>query len=166
MSPSTLSSIPCVTFNISAVAMRASSWVSLSSLFSAPSISFLPVSFLRYLSDEHQPQSSTIGDHQLTWSPLFNLIGGNRENTEYFDHDFHDRVRHCRGWRHSRIGLKPFKEGFYSLEEINECIMAGIELLSRLTDAVSRWLVLRNNTKLTNRRMPIPVNMTFEGENI
>jgi hypothetical protein len=87
------------------------------------------------------PESPIIAYHLLTWSSLFNLIGGNRENTEYFDHDFHNRVCHCRGWWHLRIGLKPPKEGFYALKEINECIVAGIEVLSRLTDAASRWLV-------------------------
>jgi hypothetical protein len=144
MSPFTLSSMLCVTFNISAVAIRASSWVSLSSLFSAPSISFLPISLLRNFSDEHQPKSPIIADHQLTWSSLFNLIGGNRENVEYFGHDFHDRVCHCRGWWHFRIGLKPPKEGFYAFKNINEAIMARIEVLSGLTDTVSQWLVLRN----------------------
>jgi len=84
------------------------------------------------------PESPIIADHQLTCSSLFNLIGGNRENTEYFDHDFHNRVCHCRGWWRSRIGLKPLKEGFYALKEIKECILAGIEVFSRLTDAVSR----------------------------
>lgn len=55
MSTFTLSSMLCETFNTSAVTMRTSSWVSLSSLFSAPSISFLPINFLRYFSDEHEP---------------------------------------------------------------------------------------------------------------
>ena len=91
------------------------------------------------------PKSPIIVGQQLTWSSLFNLIGGNRENTKYFSHDFHCHVCHCRGKWHSSIELKPPKECFYALEKINECILAGIEVLSSLTNEVSRCLVLRNS---------------------
>ena len=47
----TFSSTVCASFKICAVAIRASSCVSLSSLFNASSISVLPINLLRYFSE-------------------------------------------------------------------------------------------------------------------
>src|SRR6266567_2512600 len=90
----TLLSMPRVIFNISAIAIRASSWVSLSSLFKASSTSFLPSSFFRNFSKKTLSQGPKIAGDELTPSPLFNLHCHDRQNREYFYHDFHHHVRH------------------------------------------------------------------------
>jgi hypothetical protein len=59
-STATLSSTLCVTFRVSAIAIRASSIVSVSSRFSASSISFRPSSFLTNFSKESGSKGSNI----------------------------------------------------------------------------------------------------------
>src|SRR6266849_3508896 len=93
-----LLSMPRVTFNTSAVAIFASSRVSLSSLFKASSTSFLPSSFFRNFSKKTMSQDSKIAGDELTPSPLFDLHCHNREDREHFYHDFHHHVRHCLRW--------------------------------------------------------------------
>jgi hypothetical protein len=60
MSPATLSSTLCVTFRVSVIAIRASSMVSVSSLFSASSTSFRPSSFLTNFSKESKTRVNNI----------------------------------------------------------------------------------------------------------
>ena len=69
-----LSSIRLTTFKVSAIAIRVSSMVSVSNLFSASSMSFLPNSFFTILSLEKISQEQSMDVHQLTRSTLLNLL--------------------------------------------------------------------------------------------
>ena len=78
--------------------------VSVSSLFNASSISFLPSSFLAIFPKKvSQEQYIDLDQHQLTRSSEINLLRGNSEYRKYFDHYLHKHVRQGSSWRHFRV---------------------------------------------------------------
>ena len=71
----TLSSMACVALRTSAVAIRASSCVSLSSLFSASSMSVLPINFFPYFSGHHSVDSDILVlNHSLIRPCLISFV--------------------------------------------------------------------------------------------
>src|SRR5580698_2771904 len=92
--PFTLSSTICVAFRFCAATIRASSCVSLSSFFSASSISVLPISFFAYFSNHLSANDITFIREILTHSALLNLLCRNPENREYLSHYLNDYVHH------------------------------------------------------------------------
>lgn len=71
---------------------------------------------------------------RLTWTALFDLLGGNPQNSKYFDYDFDNRLCHCCARRYFRIRLEPPEKAFDALKELSKCILVGVDILSRLTD--------------------------------
>ena len=139
MSPVTLSSTLFVTFKVSAIAIRASSIVSVSSFFNASSISFFPSSFFRNFSIKKKViiEQLMIVD-QLTRSTLSNLFCGNGENRKYFYHDLHDHISHRGSWSHFRVCLETLEETLDAHEDVDEHILTCIHIFSRLRMPVSR----------------------------
>src|SRR6202789_4526844 len=92
--PLTLSSTVLATFRTCAAAIRASSCVSLSNLFSASSISVLPNNFIRYFSGNGSVNGNTIIQQRLTRPSLSDLFSRNSKNVEHLHHCFGDYVHH------------------------------------------------------------------------
>ena len=121
----------CVSFRISAAAIRASSRVSLSNRFRASSISFFPTSFFRNF-PEHRLAAIKYHREQRTRSTLSHFLCCNREYVQHLNHDLHGYVGHgiCR--RHRRIRLEALEEELDTLEELNEGILAGFDVFGCL----------------------------------
>lgn len=69
---------------------------------------------------------------RLTRSSLFNLFRRDGEDSEYFDHDLQDNVRHCCGRPHFRIGLQSPEKALDAQEEICDHVLARVNILGRL----------------------------------
>ena len=79
------------------MAIRASSCVSLSSVFSASSISVLPISLFPYFSEDPSVTGDTTHTKLLTDPALLYLLGCNPKNRENLDHYLTYRIHHFRG---------------------------------------------------------------------
>ena len=121
----------CVSFNISAAAIRASSWVNLSNLFRASSISFLPTSFFRNFSGKSLV-AIEYRRKQRTRSTLSHFLRSNCEDIQNFDHNLHDYVCHGARWRYCGIRLEALEEALDTFKEIDEGLLAGFDILGRL----------------------------------
>ena len=121
----------CVSFRISAAAIRASSRVNLSNRFKASSISFFPTSLFRNFSGK---SLATIEYRrkQRTRSTLSHFLRSNCEDVQHLDHDLHDYVRHCICWRYCGIRLEALEEVFDTFKEIDEGLLASFDIFGRL----------------------------------
>ena len=128
----TLSSIVCVTFRTCAVAIRASSCVSLSSLFNASSMSVFPTSFFRYFSENISVNGDRCESQGLTRSSLPDLLRRNRKDAENLDHYRCNCICHffIRWYRH--VDFETSKKGFYAFEDVNKSILASSNIFSCL----------------------------------
>jgi hypothetical protein len=161
----TLSSTLRVVFKTSAVAIRASSSVSESSLFSESSILFFPSSLFKYFSGANVSEGRKIKKEQPTRSFLFNLLCHDPEDRQYLNHDFDDNVSHSCGRCDCSVRLEAPEEIFDSFEQVNEHISARFDVLCRLTNAIVTMASTRKSKPmLTKRRTPIPAKITFAGE--
>jgi hypothetical protein len=124
----TLSSIVCVTFRTCAVAIRASSCVSLSNLFNASSISVLPTSFLRYFSENISVNGDRFAPQTLTRSALPDLFRCNRKNAENLDHYRCNCIHHFFVRRYRHVDFETSEKGFYAFENVNESVLAGLNI--------------------------------------
>jgi len=79
-------------------------------------------------------QERSTDDGLLTRSSLFNFLGCDRKNCEYFHHDLYDHIRHCCGGLYFRVRFETLKELLDPREDINEYVLAGIDIFSRLSD--------------------------------
>jgi hypothetical protein len=164
--PWTLSSTVLATFRTCAAAIRASSCVSLSSLFSASSMSVLPISFFRYFSVNSSVNGNTIIQQQLTRPSLSDLFSCNSNNVEDFHHYFRDCIHHFLVKCRFRVNLESLEKCFYTLEDLKKSVLARANILGCLRAVrvtMDRTKVLRRIR--TERRTPIPAKIVFAGEN-
>src|SRR5713226_2341619 len=94
----TLSLTICVASRTSAVTIRTSSFVSLSNLLSASSISVFPVSFFMYFSNKFLNQQQVVVQESHTYMALFHLLRANPKNRKHLHHYLHNDVHHFRWW--------------------------------------------------------------------
>ena len=146
--------------------MRTSSCVNLSNRLRASSISVFPNSFFRYFSD--QPSVEPIPIHaygKLTRSSLSYLLCSDSENIQYFHHNLHDDVRHCRRRWDLRIRLQTFEEVLDALKNVDEGVLRCFDILDRLTSSDVKIGSRRDvDNILTWRRTPAPAKITDAGE--
>ena len=77
-----------------------------------------------------------------------------------------DRIHHLDGRRQFCIDLESPEEHFDAFEDVNECVLACLSVLSRLRDVIITMAYAKPIRRLhTERRTPTPANMTFAGEN-
>jgi hypothetical protein len=94
-----------------------------------------------------------------------NLFCRNSENRENLDHYLNDYVHHLWGRRHLRIDLETSEKHLNALKNVDKNALACSSILGCLGDVGVRMA----NTKLlrrirTERRTPIPENITVAGE--
>src|SRR6266576_6652279 len=130
--PFTLSSTVCVTFRFCAAAIRASSCVSLSSLFSASSTSVLPNSFFAYFADRPSVNDVIFICEILTHSALLDLLCRDPQNGENLDHYLNDNIQHIRSRRLLCVGLKTSEKHFNALEDVDKSVLACTNILNCL----------------------------------
>jgi hypothetical protein len=123
---STLLPALCVAFNPCAATIRTSSFVRLSNLRKASSISVLPTSFFKNVSGKMvNPERPSLSKHQLTSFALLNLFCRDGENGKYFDHDFHHNVRHSYGRWNLDINFKSSEAVLDAFEEVDKYVLVG-----------------------------------------
>ena len=102
----------------------------------------------------------------LTHSPLFNLPCRDAKNRENLDHYLNDYIHHFCSRRQFCIDLETPEKHLNPLKDVDKSILARTSILSCLRGVDVRTA----HTKLlkqihTERRMPIPANIAFAGEN-
>src|SRR6266852_2315649 len=120
----TLSSTLCVAFRTCAVAIRASSCVSLSSLFNPSSMSVLPTNFFRYFSENIFVNGDNFVQRGLTCSALLHLLCGNCKNREDLDQYRGNRIHHFLIRWHPRVNIETSKKCLYTLKDFDESVSA------------------------------------------
>ena len=164
--PLTLSSTALATFRTCAAVIRASSFVNWSSLFSASSISVLPINFFRYLSGNGSVNGNTILQQRLTRLSLSDLFSCNSKNVEDLHHNFRNCIDHFLFEYCFSVDLQSLEKSFYALEDVTKSVLTCSNILGCLRNVrirMDRTKVLREIH--TERRTPIPANITFAGEN-
>ena len=69
---------------------------------------------------------------QRTRSILLHFLRRNCENVQHFNQYLHDYIGHRVRRRHCGISLQPLEKVLNTLEEIDESIFAGFDVLGRL----------------------------------
>jgi hypothetical protein len=164
--PWTLSSTVLATLRTCAAAIRASSCVSLSNLFSASSISVLPISFFRYFSESDSVNGNIIIQRQLTYPSLSDPFSCNSKDVQDLHHCFGDYVHHFLVECRFRVNFESLEEAFYALEHLKKSILACANILGCLRTVritIDRTKILRKIH--TERSTPIPAKIAFAGEN-
>ena len=138
----------CVAFRTCAVAIRASSFVRLSSLFNASSISpVLPTSFFRYFSKQFSAGNDTIIQECLTRTALPNLLGSNTKNREHLHHNLYDYIRHFGCWSHLGVDFETSEEVFDALKDVDKSVLACMNVYSCLRGVLQQpAIILKKNT--------------------
>ena len=156
---------PQTTSRVCAAVVRASSTVSRSNLSNTASTSFSPNSFFTSFTILHSDQWHIDGD-TLTRSLLLDLFRHQGERGNHFHHDFHDHLGHSCRQRNSGINIEAIDEVFYRFEQLDESIIAGADVLDRLTHLhVTRTYTWEIKKDHTARRMANAANMAFAGGN-
>src|SRR6266436_4860508 len=132
----TLSLTICVPCRTCAVTIRISSFVSLSSPFSASSMSPFPSSFFKYFSGSFLINTNPVTQELLTHTPLLHLLRGNPKNRKHLHHYLHNDINHLRWRRHSSVQFKTLEEIFHTLEDIDEIVLVCTNIYSCLRDVL------------------------------
>jgi hypothetical protein len=104
---------------------------------------------------------------RLTRSALLDLFRCNRKNTKDLHQNVHGDIHHFgRRW-HLGVGFKTSEKFLYALEEVDEGVLAGANILGRLGDGGFQWRARKGVTRIlrTRKRTPTPAKITLAGEN-
>src|SRR6266849_10474386 len=102
----TLSSTVCVASRTCAVTIRTSSFVSLSSLFSASSMSVFPISFFKNFSENFLIKSDLVVQELLTHTALLHLLRSHPKNRKHLHHYLYNNIYHFRRRCHPSVDFK------------------------------------------------------------
>jgi hypothetical protein len=152
---------------VCATVMRASSCVSLASLFSMISISLSPNNFFANCSATRS-ESVTHDDIKtmLTESSSADLFLRNSKYQNQLDHYFGDNIRHQRVQANLCMNMETFEEVSDTLKEFEEGVIARAHSVSGLSsfkyqiDSASE-----EGRQRTVKRTSIPTKMSFAGWN-
>jgi len=70
--------------------------------------------------------------HQLTQPSTFHFLRRDRKDAEYLNHYINNHVRHGRSRCNANVNLKPLKESFDAVKEVDELVSASASVLSCL----------------------------------
>jgi hypothetical protein len=99
---------------------------------------------------------------------LLDLLRRNRKNTKGLHQNVHGDIHHFGRQWHLGVCFETSEKVLYALEEIDEGVLAGANILGRLRDGgFSVADAQRCVTRIlrTRRRTPTPAKITFAGEN-
>src|SRR5260221_2563199 len=128
----TLSSTACVAFKFCAMAIRASSCVSLSSLVSASSISVRPANLFRYFSEDISVGGTKFVQESLTCPALLDLLCRNPKDRKDLHHDLDHHIHHARSRWHLRVDFEASEKKFNTFKYVNESFLARRDVSSCL----------------------------------
>ena len=136
----------------------------MSSLFSASSISVLPISFFAYFSKLYSANRDKDVRRTLTHSALLDFLCCDPENRECLHQYLNDYIHHfcCRPY--FCVYLETSKEQLNPLEDVDKSVFACSNIFSRLRDLCVTMAHAKVLTIHTERRTPIPAKMTLAGE--
>ena len=84
--------------------------------------------------------------YPLTQSALLNLLGGESEHGEQLNQDFHNNIRHQRSKWDRSVDLKAFQEISEAFKQINERIVARVDVNGCLMCQIIRKTKTKNRT--------------------
>jgi len=70
--------------------------------------------------------------HRLTQSSTFHFFGRDRKDVYYLNHNFDDHVRHSFSRCDASVYVKPLKETFDAVEDIDELVLTRAGIFSGL----------------------------------
>lgn len=70
--------------------------------------------------------------HRLTQSSTFQFFGRDRKDVYYLDHNFDDHVHHSCSRCYAGVYVKPLKEAFDVVKNVNELVLTRGGIFSRL----------------------------------
>ena len=71
-------------------------------------------------------------EHQLTQSSTFHFLRRDRKDAEYLDHYINNYVGHGHSRCNANVNLKPLKESFDAVKEVDKLASASASVLGRL----------------------------------
>ena len=154
----------CVAIRYCAIPIQASSGASLSSLFSASSVSVLPISFFPNFSKHRSIICIKFVEWVLTCCGFFDLLRCDREDREYLRHYLHNYIHHFRTRLHFCVDLDTSKDVFYSLEYVDKSVVTCSSILNCLMDlyvTTAPAILFRIHT---DRSTPTPAKIMVVGE--
>ena len=92
--------------------------------------------------------------HRLTPSSTFHFFGRNRKDVYYLDHNFDDHVHHSCSRCNASVYVKPLKETFDAVEDIDEFVLTRGGIFSRL-GARGQNRLHKSITRYTDRKKNI-----------
>jgi hypothetical protein len=103
---------------------------------------------------------------KLTHSALFDLLRSNPKNRQHLDQNLDDYIRHIHGQRHFYIDHQTSEKHLNAFKYVDKSILARPGILSCLRDKGVTTAHMKLTRRVhTERRIPIPANMTLAGEN-
>jgi len=70
--------------------------------------------------------------HRLTQTSASHFFGRDRKGVYYLDHNFGNYVHHSCSRRDASVYVKPLKEAFNAIEDIDELVLTCADIFSRL----------------------------------
>ncbi len=119
-------------------ATLSSSTVNLSSFFTASSISVLPITLFIYFSETPSVNGYILIHASLTRSALLQLLRCDPNDRENLDSYMNHHIHHFCGWLYCCVNFKTSEEHFDALKDVQKCVLACPNVLSRLND-ISRY---------------------------
>ena len=102
----------------------------------------------------------------LTHSALFDLLRRNPKNRKDLDHYLDDDIHHLHGCGYFCIDLETPKKHFNALKDVEKSVVVGANVFSCLRDLGVTIVHAKPSRRIhTERRTPIPANITLAGEN-
>ena len=119
--------------SVCATVMRASSWVSLSNLFSMASISLSPINFFANCSvTRSEVLAYDYSKNSLTESTSADLFLRYSKYRNQLDHYLRDNIRHQRVQGDLGINMETFEEVSDTFKEFEQAVIARAYTISRL----------------------------------
>ena len=136
----------------------------MSSLFSASSISVLPISRFAYFSKHRSANRERFVHGTLTHPALLDFLCCDPKNRQNFDHYLSNHIHHFLGRRQFCINLETSEEYFDPPKKGDECVFASSKIFRRLRDLCVTLAHAKVTGIHTERRTPTPAKMTLAGE--
>ena len=144
--------------------IRPSSLASLSSLFSASSMSVFPISLFPNFPEQRSINCNEFVKWILTYSAFFNILRCDPKDRNHLNHYLDNYIHYLRVRLHFCVDLDTSKEHFHSLQDVDKSVVTCSNILSRLMNPCVTTTHAKRLRIHTERRTPTPAKMMLAGE--